>query len=66
MKKYRLDNDGEILGNQPVIYKGKNYVTGNRYHGLIELWEFTHKGRLLIRKLRHIVRMRKNFTFVKA
>lgn len=53
--KYKLDSEGEIGYLIPVKYKGKEYITGNRYHGLIEL---RRDGKLV-----HIVRMCKNHTF---
>ena len=28
----------QVLGGQEVIWRGKEYVTGNRGHGLVELY----------------------------
>lgn len=36
MKNY--DKEGDIKGNIKVSYKNNIYVTGNRYHGLVELY----------------------------
>jgi len=31
-------NEDNLHGNVKVKYRGKEYLTGNRYHDLIELW----------------------------
>lgn len=56
--RYKVDKNGEILNAQWVIYKGKKYITGNRYHGLVDLHD--ESGRFSI-----CVRMLKNHTFRK-
>lgn len=55
--RYKLDSEGDIAGHIPVTYKGKEYITGNRYHGLVELWS---NGNLI-----HLVKMLRNHTFRK-
>jgi len=37
MKKYKNEND--LSSNIVVLYKNKQYITGNRRHSLVELYK---------------------------
>jgi hypothetical protein len=55
MTRYKLDKEGSILAGVTVRYKSKEYVTGNRYHDLVELYK---NG-----KFQFVVKFLKNHTF---
>jgi hypothetical protein len=49
VKKY-YENEDDLPGFIEVIYKGEKYITGNRYHDLVELY--------CDNKLKHVVKIK--------